>query len=152
VKQNQQMHQPCQEEPVCLLDLVSDSSHLQSGLTVGIRGRLHQRSPITTSTREFDAISSILPYHKAGQGWHGFLRHRTHPQTEDTAGLAWPELQRARYARHAADTQLTRSHQGPLLPKSDVNLCPESCFYHKTSNAKRFKAVAWRRPKCPSAS
>jgi len=91
---------------------------------------------------EFDAISSILPYHKAGKAG-----------TVDAAcegGFgAWPAD--SRQIRPVVlvpfgTTAPTRSPKGPLLPKSDVNHSSESCFRLETSIAKRFKAVAWRRP------
>jgi hypothetical protein len=71
---NHRMHQPCQEEPVCLLDLADSfpSPKWTSQWRFGVVSFSK-----SASAGEFDAISSdsssILPYHKAGktQGWHG---------------------------------------------------------------------------------
>jgi hypothetical protein len=65
------MHQPCQEEPVCLSTYFLTLLISKVDITVGIRGCLLSRSPNHSRYQgEFDAISSILPYHKA-QGWTG---------------------------------------------------------------------------------
>jgi hypothetical protein len=74
------------------------------------------------------------------QGWHGRLSFDSYRTRLGSVGLAWP----AEDVRDRHDTLQIRDTSRPLLPGSDVNLCSESCFGHQTSNAKRFKAVAWQ--------
>ena len=74
------------------------------------------------------------------QGWHGRLSFDSYRTRLGSLGLAWP----ADDVRDRHDTLQIRDTSRPLLPGSDVNLCSESCFGHQTSNAKRFKAVAWQ--------
>jgi hypothetical protein len=84
----------------------------------------------------------LITRHKAGQGWARFL-------STQHGGHGWVSLacRRDTHTHDMLQIRTSRPHQGPLLPKSDVNRRAESCFAHQTSIAKRFKAVAWRRPK-----
>jgi hypothetical protein len=127
-------------------------SHLQSGHHSGDSGLSPSANPpvpesLTPSpqipprfcliTRLAKCRAGTAAVTRTGHGWVAWLSLACRRKTHDTLQIC------TRYVIR----DHTRPLQGPLLPESDVNLCPESCFYHKTSIAKRFKAVAWRRPK-----
>jgi hypothetical protein len=95
-------------------------------MTVGIRGCLLSRSPNHSRHQgEFDAISSILPYHKA-QGWTGLARFPFDTAT-GTAGLAWP----AERDTHDALLQMCTTHgrtKGPCCRKVMSIAAPNPVF------------------------